>query len=83
MMILISDGKENRRPFIRQVIDDLDSRSVELNSIVISDEADPEYVRLSSDSYFSQNGTGLYRPLRTMMQNEYTSFPGDKIQEVS
>ena len=82
-MILMSDGKENRKPFIRQVVPDLSSRSVELNSIVISDEADPEYVRVSSDSYFNQNGTGLYRSLRTMMLNEYTSSPGDKLQEVS
>ena len=82
-MILMSDGKENRKPFIHQVMGDLSSRSVELNSIVISDDADPEYVRRSSDSYFNQNGTGLYRQLRTMMLAEYTSSPGDKSQEVS
>ena len=87
MMILISDGKENIKPYVSEVMPRLRDRTVELNSVLISDDADPAYARVSDNStgtsYFNKNGTGLFRHLRTMMSDEYSSSPGYHLVEVS
>ena len=86
MMILISDGEENRRPYVAEVMPRLRSRTVELNSIVISDEADKEYVRVSNDlrgsAHYTPDVNEVYRALRTVMLKGYNGLPGDRLQEV-
>ena len=87
MMILVTDGRENLEPYVSEVMPRLGNRTVELNTILISDEADPALVKAFDNSmgtsYFSKNGTGIARHLRTMMSNEYSSSPGDHLVEVS
>ena len=86
-MILISDGEENVKPYVSEVMPRLRARTVELNAVLISDSASVVFATLSAKTmgtaYFSKNGTGLSRHLRTMMSGEQSSSPGDHLVEVS
>ena len=87
-MILVTDGRENAPPYVSQVMSRLRARTVELKAVLISDHADPAIARIAANSmietsYFSKNGTGISRHLRTMMSGEQSSSSGDHLVEVS
>ena len=59
--MLISDGIENRYPFIDDVKPDLIEKGVTVHSILYSDDADPKMQGLSNDtggSLFFDSGDG-------------------------
>eukprot|EP00057_Strongylocentrotus_purpuratus_P017576 XP_011672050.1 PREDICTED: calcium-activated chloride channel regulator 1-like [Strongylocentrotus purpuratus] len=63
-MVLLSDGGENRAPYIRDEYDDIENSGVIIDTITISDAADQQMEDLSTNtsgisSFCSDTGTGI------------------------
>ena len=87
MMILVSHGEDNARPYMAQVMPRLLSSTVELNSIVISDKADKQYMGVSNEltggsAFYTPDANDLYRGFRMMALALFKGLSGDRLQEV-
>ena len=89
-LILVSDGEENRRPYIRKVTSTLVQKSVKVQTLLISDKADTKLIKLAADtngkSFFDADlydVSGLLRAFRSIVTDEASGIPGVAPVEVS
>lgn len=83
MLILVSDGKENRNPRMADVKPTLLEKGVVLHVILISDAADKNMIELSASTggkaFFDSgapDSTDLQSALRTIVFDDDVSAPG-------
>ena len=89
-LILVSDGGENKSPYIRTVTSTLVQKSVTVHTILISNSAEPKLIKLAADtngkSFFDSGSidtTDLLSAFRSTVTDEDSGTPGAAPVEVS
>ena len=89
ILILVSDGQENRAPTMAEVTPALVSKEVIVNTILISDDADQKLVELAAftkgKSFFdsgSSDSTELQSAFRETVKDSDSDAPGTASVEV-